>query len=124
MKVSRHVEAAINVLLEPYGFKQSCITQEQFLVLPELIQAAVRKMLVPYQDMKTFPSGKNSAHNDERYLPVAKAALYCGISRWTLSRAARTGQLKEIKLSPARSGKVLYDRSELDRWMANQQSSI
>lgn len=116
-KIPKHVEGGIDALLHPYGLCIATVTKEQLAIVPELVQSAVRRLLAPYQEL--IPVVNNNS--DERYLPVSKAIKYCGVSRWTLSRAAKAGQLKEIKLAAARSGKVLYDRNELDRWMLNQQ---
>lgn len=48
-----------------------------------------------------------------------QAAAYVGLRASTLARlAAHDRGPRYIKLSPARSGRVLYLRAELDRWLA------
>lgn len=47
-------------------------------------------------------------------MPTLRAALYCSVSKWTLTRAAAAGELKPY----GKRGRTLtWRRDELDRWM-------
>ncbi|MBN1864829.1 MAG: helix-turn-helix domain-containing protein [Victivallales bacterium] len=54
-----------------------------------------------------------------RYLTVAEAERYCKMCRKTLWRLVKSGKLKSIKLSPARSGKVFFDLQDIDDFMSS-----
>ena len=61
-------------------------------------------------DTHSEPTGKN-------YFNVRDATRYSSVSRWTLSRAVESGQLSCIKMNKAKSGKILFEKDELDRFL-------
>lgn len=86
--------------------------------VPEPIAAAVNAMLKPYGlNVASLTNPKPEAE-ETRYLTIEAAEKYCGLSRWTFGRAVKSGVLPQIKLSAARSGKILIDRRDLDKWLA------
>jgi excisionase family DNA binding protein len=85
--------------------------------VPESIAAAVNAILKPYGINAESLTNPKPADDEQRYLTVEAAEKYCGISRWTFGRAVKSGKLPQIKLSAARSGKILLDRRDLDKWL-------
>jgi len=61
--------------------------------------------------------------NEDRYLPRKEAAKYLGISTKTLATWQLTGRLKGVKLGTGRTCRVVYRRSDLDAWVAQQQGA-
>jgi len=85
--------------------------------VPEQITAAVNAILSPYRvTLESLNQSPPKADNT-RYLPIETAEKYCGVSKWTMSRAVKSGKLTQIKLSASKQGKVLFDRQDLDKWM-------
>lgn len=85
--------------------------------VPEPIAAAVDAMLKPYGINVASLTTPKPEPDEPRYLTISAAEKYCGLSRWTLSRAFTAGKLPQIKLSAARSGKLLIDRLDLDKFL-------
>jgi excisionase family DNA binding protein len=70
-------------------------------------------------------TNSNPPKNDgKRYLSVCEATKYCSVSRWTLSRAIKNGHLPALKLSDAKAGKILIDRSDLDKWLGTHKIKL
>ena len=85
--------------------------------VPLNVRHAVEALLQPYGvDFNTEPVVKEQSP-ERRYLDVRSAARYCSLSRWTLSRAVSDGELGCIKMSPGKTGKILYDVNALDRFI-------
>lgn len=55
--------------------------------------------------------------NECRFLDVRAATRYSSLSRWTLSRAVKAGELNCIKIGSGQTGKVLFDVNSLDRFL-------
>lgn len=92
--------------------------------VPEQISAAVDALLSPY-GVSLDALNQSKAQTDEtRYLPVDAAEKYCGVSKWTISRAVKDGKLRQIKISPTQQGKVLFDRVDLDKWLKSLKSKM
>jgi hypothetical protein len=90
--------------------------------VPEQITAAVNAILSPYGvTIESLNQPKLQA-DDQRYFPIETAEKYCGVSKWTLSRAVKSGKLPQIKLSSTQQGKVLFDRLDLDKWLKTLKS--
>lgn len=56
--------------------------------------------------------------NDDRFLPRKEAAEYLGISPKALATWHLTGRLRGVKLGTGRTCRVVYRKSDLDRWVA------
>lgn len=50
---------------------------------------------------------------ERRYFDTRAAENYTGLSRWTLARASKRGELRVIKVGSA----IRYDREDLDSFM-------
>jgi excisionase family DNA binding protein len=88
------------------------------LAIPDNLFNAVNAMLAPYGvDMDRLTNPNCPKDDGKRYLSIGEAMEYCSVSRWTLSRAIKAGNLSALKLSNAKSGKILIDRSDLDKWL-------
>ena len=88
--------------------------------IPKSIITAVETLLIPYKvDFQNLLHQKShkTTTDERRFLSVADAVRYSGCGRWTLFLAAKSGKLKTSKLSPAKSGKLLYDKRSLDDWL-------
>jgi excisionase family DNA binding protein len=86
--------------------------------VPESLTAAIDAMLKPYGLNASSITSPKVETDESRYLTVAAAEKYCGLSRWTFGRAVKSGELPQIKINTARSGKILLDRRDLDKWLA------
>ncbi len=53
---------------------------------------------------------------EPRYLTYRQSEAYCSVSRWTLYRAMRSGDLRAHRAGTA----IRFDRRELDRWMRGE----
>ena len=84
--------------------------------LPPSIEQAVNALLST-QGMTLADLQGKADENSPRYLPLIEAVKYSGLQRWTLHRFAKKGKLPVIKLSNAMSGRVSYDKLDLDRLM-------
>lgn len=88
--------------------------------VPEPILDAAAALLRPHGiDIRALAENGDTGDTvRKRYLSVAEAEVYSGLGRWTLGRLAKSGQLPVSKLNPGtRSGKVLIDRADLDKFM-------
>lgn len=59
---------------------------------------------------------------EKKYLNLSEAITYTGIGRHSLYRAQRKGLITSFKLSNARSGKVLFLKSSIDKWIESCQT--
>ena len=101
-----------------HAFQMAVLPLMQFRpeLTVEALQAAVNAI-------GASPAADQDAGEEGRYLGYSEAQRYTGLSRDTLRRAHEAGQLPAIKLSAARSGKVLFDRKDLDRWLRRHRST-
>lgn len=83
--------------------------------IPDNVRRAIECLLEPY-GLK-FELAQTSSRTEKRYLDVKSAMTYTSLSRCTLSRAAGAGKLPRIKTDPGKTGKVLYDIRDLDRFL-------
>ena len=83
---------------------------------PDAIIQACNSMLAPYGLDFSIISPENKEPL-KKYLSTPEAEEYTSVSRWTLHRAIKAGALPIIKLSKAKSGKVLFDKNDLDEWL-------
>jgi excisionase family DNA binding protein len=90
--------------------------------IPEQISSAVNVLLAPYGVNLDSLNQLESQIDEVRYLSVCAAEKYCGVSRWTIYRAVKSGKLRQIKLSSAQQGKVLFDRQDIDKWLKQHKS--
>lgn len=84
--------------------------------LPPNIEQAVNALLSTCGMSLADLRGKTD-ENSSRYFSLLKAVNYSGLQRWTLHRFTKAGELPVIKLSDATSGRVLYDKADLDKLM-------
>ena len=85
--------------------------------VPSNVRNAVEALLQPYGvNFNPDPVIKEQAP-DRRFLDVRSAARYTSLSRWTLSRAVSAGELSCMKMSPGKTGKILFDVGALDRFV-------
>ena len=85
--------------------------------VPPNVRNAVEALLQPYGvDFNLEPVTKEQLP-DRRFLDVRSAARYTSLSRWTLSRAVSAGKLSCMKMSPGKTGKILFDVGALDRFV-------
>lgn len=89
MQIPKHVELAVDALLEPYGIS-----------LGDLLDGRDRV-----------------ADTRKRWMTIAEAEHYSGLSRWALWDAARKGFFRQSKLGNARKSTVLIDKKSFDQWL-------
>ena len=83
--------------------------------IPENVKVAVESLIRPYG--LSLDSLQSKDENQKRFLDVKGAVNYSSLSRCTLSRATKAGKLPQIKMHTGRTGKVLYDIKDLDRFL-------
>lgn len=59
----------------------------------------------------------NKMKSTKKYMSIHEAERYSSLSRWTLGRAIKNGELIAAKLSEAKSGKVLIKKEDLDKYI-------
>lgn len=89
-QIPPHIKDAVEGLVKPYGVTFS---------------------LVPVDN----PPSRQSF--DKKYFDVPGAVAYTSLSRWSLARAVKEGRLTCIKMSPSKTGKVLFPRETLDTFL-------
>jgi excisionase family DNA binding protein len=94
-KVPEAIASAVNALVQPYGLNSDALFKPQ----PE----------------------PRDAFAGKKYLSVKEAEEYSSVSRYTLHRAVKAGELAVCKLSCAKNGKILIAAEELDRWINSKQ---
>lgn len=92
--------------------------KEQAKQLPVAITIAANALLNPY-GINVNALTKLQQDDKVKYLSPKAAAEYSSISRWTISRAIKAGELQAIKMNEAKTGKVLIARTSLDKWIMN-----
>ena len=98
--------------------------------IPKEIQNAVSGILEGYgislEELLSKNSEPNSEEIERKWLTVAQAVKYTGVSRSTLTRWHKRGLLKKVcKLTPeARSGKILFLKSEIDSLLSKLTLSL
>ena len=91
--------------------------------IPKTILDAVNALLAPYgvdiYSLLQATRDKKQSDGEERrsYMEVKTAAHEYGISRWTIGRLIKSRQISASKLSDARSGKVLIERTSLENYI-------
>lgn len=84
--------AAVQLLLEPYGVNLTKLLQQQ----------------EPTRGMKPI---------EKAWLSTEEAMHYTGLSRSTLSRAAKAHKVNARKMSSSQQGKLLYEKASIDAWL-------
>ena len=92
--------------------------------IPEAIASAVQIMIEPYGlDFNLLISQNNNNTPDtggsgKKYLSVKEAVEYSSVSRYTLHRAVKAGELAVCKLCPgSKNGKILIPVENLNSWI-------
>lgn len=57
-------------------------------------------------------------NNEDRFLRRKEAAAYLGVSAKALATWHLTGRLRGVKLGGGRTSRVVYRKSDLDKWVA------
>ncbi len=86
--------------------------------IPDNIRAAIECLLEPYG--LEFELVQSSSRTGKRYLDVRSAVTYSSLSRWTLSRADK---LPQIKIGAGKTGKILYDINDLDKFLSSHKKN-
>ena len=63
---------------------------------------------------------KRTSAEARRYLSNSSAAEYTGLSRHTLWRASKRGEISPVRVGTA----VRWDRTDLDRFMSRRKNNI
>ena len=85
--------------------------------IPENVLQAVDALTGPY-GVKFGPQQETTEQSIRRYFDVKSASTYSSLSRWTFSRAVKSGELACIKIGKGKTGKILFDVKELDRFLS------
>lgn len=56
----------------------------------------------------------------KKYMSIKEAERYSSLSRWTIGRAIKSGKLAATKLSHAKSGRVLIQKEDLDKFIESE----
>lgn len=84
--------------------------------IPQPIIDAINAMLAPY-GKKYDPSGAAPAPG-KGYMNLVKASKYLGISKTSIQRAVKIGELPPpYKLTPAKNGAAVYAIEDLDNYI-------
>lgn len=84
--------------------------------IPDNIVAAVNALLAPYGEK--FTPGLHVSAPKSGYTNWGGAARYTGLSKSTLQRAIKAGELKPPhKMTESKNGTALFEFSELDRYI-------
>lgn len=84
--------------------------------VPEEIVSAINRMLRPYGEF--FAPGKAESRESRGYVNWKGAVEYTHLSKSTLQRAIKSGELAEPhKLAKAKNGAVVFEIAELDRYI-------
>lgn len=84
--------------------------------IPQNVLQAVDALTSPY-GVKLIPEPETREEALRRFFDVKAASRYSSLSRWTLSRAVKSGELKCSKIGSGQTGKILFDVKELDRYI-------
>ena len=92
--------------------------------IPEAIASAVNSLIKPYGlDFNALLNPQPSNTPDlggsgKKYLSVKEAEEYSSVSRYTLHRAVKAGELAVCKLCPgSKNGKILIPVENLNSWI-------
>ncbi len=96
---------------------------EQVAGLPKAIAEAVNALLSPY-GLSVSVLTKPQQDDKVKYLSPKAASIYTSISRWTIFRAIKAGNLPAIKMNQAKTGKVLIARADLDKWITSHRMKV
>ena len=84
--------------------------------IPDNIVAAVNALLAPYGEK--FTPGLMEGIPGRGYTNWGGAVKYTGLSKSTLQRAIKAGELKPPhKMTESKNGTALFEFSELDRYI-------
>jgi len=84
--------------------------------MTDTIKNIVNTIIKPY-GINFFELLRNKMSSTKKYFTISEAERYSALSRWTLGRAIKAGELVAAKLSDAKSGKVLIKKEDLDRYI-------
>lgn len=85
--------------------------------VPQAIIDAINTMLAPYGETYN-PSGTATYAPGKGYMPLGKAAAYLGISKSSILRAVKSGDLPPpYKLTASKNGAAVYAVDDLDRFV-------
>lgn len=89
--------------------------------IPEQFLTAINAMLAPFGvDIRQLLKQYNAAvpqKKEVKYLTIAEIQKRYGLGRWTIWRLIRAKKIVGLKMSAAKSGKVLVDVNSLDRYL-------
>lgn len=83
--------------------------------IPDSVRIAIESLGKPYG--LSVESLQKKASVEKRFVDVKGAVNYTTLSRCTLGRAVSTGKLSCIKMHPGKTGKVLFDVKDLDKFI-------
>ena len=93
--------------------------------VPKAIIDAINTMLAPYG--KTYnadePEPAVKRISGPRFLSVADAMAYSGMSRWNIWNHARQGHFRTQKTGSHRSCSTLIDKESFDEWLNGKTSN-
>jgi excisionase family DNA binding protein len=77
-------------------------------------------------DAKALQNQDSKPEQDQacRYLSMTEAAQYARLSRFTLARRIKDGQLRASKMSNAKSGRVLIALSDLENFIRSHRVKV
>lgn len=91
--------------------------------VPEAIINAINAMLAPYGKKYEDNDSMVTPIKEPRYINVATAAAYSGISPWLVRFGARNGFYSSRKVGDrAQSRKLIIDKKSFDNWIENQRT--
>lgn len=89
--------------------------------IPQSVLQAVDVLTSPY-GIKFVPQQKPTDETIRRYFDVRSATMYSSLSRWTLARAVKDRELTCMKIGKGQTGKILFDRKELTRFLESHKT--
>ncbi len=93
-------------------------------VPPPPIMAAIAAMLKPYgidADKLLQEDSKTTKSNGKKYLSPRDIEEQFSLGRFSTYRLIRKGLVKSLKMSKARSGKILIDAASLQSYLDSKQ---
>ena len=85
--------------------------------IPDSVRIAIESLGKPYG--LSVESLQKKIGIPKRFMDVNGAVDYTTLSRCTLGRAVSSGKLSCIKMHPGKTGKVLFDVKDLDKFILN-----
>ncbi len=89
----------------------------------EAMKSILEKIISSPEFSAAIGAMPETAKIEKRYFTVPEAEKYAGLKRWTLWRFSWRGKLPIIKLDKARSGKILYDKADIDKLLKSLKSN-